>query len=56
MTRIYHQILVKDKKEPDARTNWFYMDTHYTKEEAIADAERRLTDGQTAEFVKSEYV
>lgn len=56
MTKIYHQILVRDKNEPEACTHCFYPNTHYTKEEAIADAERRLTDGQTAEFVKSEFV
>lgn len=55
MTKIYHQILVRDKNEPDARTNYYYMDTHYTKEQAVADAEKRLTEGQTAEFVRTEY-
>jgi len=53
MTKIYYQIVVKGKDEPDA--HYYYPSFHYTKEQAIADAERRLTEGQTAEFVRTEY-
>jgi len=56
MTRIYYQIKVRDTKEPGAVTTWFYSNTHYTQEQAIADAQIRLTETQTAEYIGFEFV
>jgi len=56
MTRIYWQFKIKDKNEPDKTTKAFYANTHFTKEEAEQDAQRRLTEGQTAEYVGFEFV
>jgi hypothetical protein len=56
MTKIYHIIKVKVQGQPERETSFFYSDTYFDQNEALADAVSRLEPGQQAEYQGYEFV